>query len=558
MSLKSAVRTIKAIGKGYSDLELKVRQATCNDTWGPSGSLLQEICQYSYNERDFVVIMHVLDKRMNDSGKNWRHVFKALTVLKYLLENGSEMTIQHAKDNLHVIKTLKEYQYVDEEGRDQGANVRNIVKELILLLNDESMLRERRQGRGQLNERMGYQSGFRKSNEEDSDLRRAIEASKEQASIDENKRRELQEEADLQRAIELSEREALDRRRLQMNNTGDSYVSPKPKKDDIIDFFGSLEQPAPIQQQDPFGAFGGFDPFQQQQQLLQQQQQQMFMQQQMQQQYLLQQEQQQYLLQQEQQRLYNEQLQQQQMMQQNPFGNMQQQNTGINAPHNPFAAPAPPPVQKPVPSQKDMDLSSNPNAVLDPFAAIAKTQTNPVGPNTQQFQGNTGSANPFGAMSQNQTGQSQFGQMGGFGGFSQTNSSPTQFSQNPSPQQQNKQLFNLDASSLSSKTSSAAPKNPFSSTNTNHYQWEPQKPKPTLSELSGFTPMQPTSTGTSRMTPSLTGNSQGNPFQNQMQNMGQAPMGMNQMGQVPMGMQQQNPNPFQQQQQANPFGQSFF
>lgn len=209
----------------------------------------------------------------------------------------------------------------------------------------------------------------------------------------------------------------------------------------------------------------------------------------------------------------------------------------------------------------------NSSAILDPFAAIAKVQTNPVGPNTQQFVGNTGSSNPFG-MTQNQTGnqmsgfgsmpQNQTGQpgnqMGGFGGFSQSNSSQTQFSQNQSPQQQNKQLFNLDASSLTSKSSTAAPKNPFSSTNTNHYQWEPQKPKPTLSELSGFTPMQPTNTG-SFMTPSLTGNSQGNPFQNQMQNMGQTPLGMNQMGQ--QITQQQNPNPFQQQ-QPNPFGQSPF
>jgi hypothetical protein len=31
-TLKSTIRAVKAFGKGYSDLELKVRQATCNDS----------------------------------------------------------------------------------------------------------------------------------------------------------------------------------------------------------------------------------------------------------------------------------------------------------------------------------------------------------------------------------------------------------------------------------------------------------------------------------------------------------------------------------------------
>ena len=29
-------------------------------------------------------------KRINDSGKNWRHVYKALVLLEYLIKTGSE------------------------------------------------------------------------------------------------------------------------------------------------------------------------------------------------------------------------------------------------------------------------------------------------------------------------------------------------------------------------------------------------------------------------------------------------------------------------------------
>lgn len=64
----------------------------------------------------------MLDKRLNDKGKNWRHVLKALKVLDYCLHEGSENVVVWAKDNIYIIKTLREFQYLDEEGRDQGAN----------------------------------------------------------------------------------------------------------------------------------------------------------------------------------------------------------------------------------------------------------------------------------------------------------------------------------------------------------------------------------------------------------------------------------------------------
>lgn len=38
-------------------------------------------------------LQEMLDKRLNDKGKNWRHVFKALTVLDYILHAGSENVV---------------------------------------------------------------------------------------------------------------------------------------------------------------------------------------------------------------------------------------------------------------------------------------------------------------------------------------------------------------------------------------------------------------------------------------------------------------------------------
>ena len=64
----------------------------------------------------------MLDKRLNDKGKNWRHVLKSLKVLDYCLHEGSELVVTWARKNVYIIKTLREFQYIDEEGRDVGQN----------------------------------------------------------------------------------------------------------------------------------------------------------------------------------------------------------------------------------------------------------------------------------------------------------------------------------------------------------------------------------------------------------------------------------------------------
>jgi epsin len=54
---------------------------------------MNEIATLTFNQQDFIEIMEMLDKRLNDKGKNWRHVFKALTLLDYLLHGGSENVV---------------------------------------------------------------------------------------------------------------------------------------------------------------------------------------------------------------------------------------------------------------------------------------------------------------------------------------------------------------------------------------------------------------------------------------------------------------------------------
>jgi epsin len=47
---KAALRVTKNYTKGYSDTQAKVRDATSNDPWGPSGTQMNEIAQLTYNQ----------------------------------------------------------------------------------------------------------------------------------------------------------------------------------------------------------------------------------------------------------------------------------------------------------------------------------------------------------------------------------------------------------------------------------------------------------------------------------------------------------------------------
>jgi epsin len=78
--------------------------------------------QEDIRSSDFYDIMDMINKRLNDKGRNWRHVLKALKVLDYCLHEGSELVVTWARKSIYIIKTLREFQYVDDEGRDVGQN----------------------------------------------------------------------------------------------------------------------------------------------------------------------------------------------------------------------------------------------------------------------------------------------------------------------------------------------------------------------------------------------------------------------------------------------------
>ncbi|XP_077382655.1 epsin-1 isoform X2 [Festucalex cinctus] len=234
MSTSSLRRQVKNIVHNYSEAEIKVREATSNDPWGPSSSLMSEIADLTYNVVAFSEIMSMVWKRLNDHGKNWRHVYKAMTLMEYLIKTGSERVAQQCRENIYAVQTLKDFQYIDRDGKDQGVNVREKAKQLVILLKDEERLREERIHALKTKEKMaqtssassapsapnlggslslGSHSGGadpeqawpQSSGEEDLQLQLALAMSKEEAEQEERLRRG--DDLRLQMAIEESRRE---------------------------------------------------------------------------------------------------------------------------------------------------------------------------------------------------------------------------------------------------------------------------------------------------------------------------------------------------------------
>ncbi|KAG5923206.1 hypothetical protein E4U42_005022 [Claviceps africana] len=297
--MSKVMRSVKNVTKGYSSTQVKVREATSNDPWGPTGTQMSEIAQMTFNtSTEFYDIMDMIDKRLNDKGKNWRHVLKALKVLDYCLHEGSELVVTWARQSIYIIKTLREFQYIDEEGRDVGQNVRVAAKELTSLIVDEERLRAERSDRKTWKSRVtgleeyGPQHAepsssrrprerrFQSSNEDDAEYRLALEASKYQEEEDRKKRESRKNDEnddDLAKAIKLSQEEEERRRReLEQNNANllfdDDFPEPSTsthtgfnqgyQQGNQVDFFANPVDPNHQMMNQPTGfmnnAYTGF------------------------------------------------------------------------------------------------------------------------------------------------------------------------------------------------------------------------------------------------------------------------------------------------------------
>uniref|UniRef100_A0A914XW91 ENTH domain-containing protein n=1 Tax=Panagrolaimus superbus TaxID=310955 RepID=A0A914XW91_9BILA len=129
----------------YTEPEVKVRDATTEEPWGPTPDMMREIAGLTFQYDAFPEVMGMLWKRMlPPSPVAWRHTYKSLILLENLLKNGCERVISNARDHAFEMRSLEHYKCIDERGKDQGINVRFRVKNVLNLLEDDDLLRNER------------------------------------------------------------------------------------------------------------------------------------------------------------------------------------------------------------------------------------------------------------------------------------------------------------------------------------------------------------------------------------------------------------------------------
>lgn len=123
---------------------------------GPSEKLSSSVYSQTLNE-----IMPMIYRRFTEkSAEEWRQIYKALQLLEFLIKNGSERVIDDARGHITLLKMLRQFHYIDQNGKDQGVNVRNRAKELAELLSDVDRIRsERKKARATKNKYTGAEGG---------------------------------------------------------------------------------------------------------------------------------------------------------------------------------------------------------------------------------------------------------------------------------------------------------------------------------------------------------------------------------------------------------------
>ncbi|XP_026191780.1 uncharacterized protein LOC34621401 [Cyclospora cayetanensis] len=125
-------------------LEKNLREALSDKNWGCATSILSEIARASYNYSDCVSISKTMWDAIGEPPKRWRRIFKGLTMLEYMLKNGTEKFAEEARDRSYLLRTLQSLSW-SEEGRDKGAGIREKAGICTTLVFDAAELKAARE-----------------------------------------------------------------------------------------------------------------------------------------------------------------------------------------------------------------------------------------------------------------------------------------------------------------------------------------------------------------------------------------------------------------------------
>lgn len=141
--MRGLYRKAKDTWKQYDDAEVRVREATSNDPWGASSTMMSRISDDCDHPLRYQSMFTMLYKRMTDY-KHYKHVLKSLHLIDYLLKHANSRFVHDMTLRKETLKDLTQYKFV-ENGIDCGEEIRKKADQILDLLEDEEKLREERE-----------------------------------------------------------------------------------------------------------------------------------------------------------------------------------------------------------------------------------------------------------------------------------------------------------------------------------------------------------------------------------------------------------------------------
>lgn len=103
---KTVEKKVRKLALNLSETEVAVEEATSNEPWGPHGSAMADIANECYNPEKYQEIMSVIARRLADTDENWRHVYKALLLLEYIIKHGPIKVFHELQGNYSFLEDL--------------------------------------------------------------------------------------------------------------------------------------------------------------------------------------------------------------------------------------------------------------------------------------------------------------------------------------------------------------------------------------------------------------------------------------------------------------------
>ena len=152
--LINSARELRASIAPKNETERRMYEALGSQNWGASSSLLAEIAEDSFGYESYRQITALLWPGLDTESRSWKQLFKALTLIEYLIKNGSERVVEDSRDHMREIRRLQDYNFF--EGHvDRGSGCRELAKRIVEILESNDMIREERNKAKELREKFG-------------------------------------------------------------------------------------------------------------------------------------------------------------------------------------------------------------------------------------------------------------------------------------------------------------------------------------------------------------------------------------------------------------------